>query len=140
MLPPDNFQQQPQPVIAHRTSPTNIGMYLLSVAVARDFGWLSTNAAIQRLQATFATLRQLRTCHGHFFNWYDTRDLRPLEPVYVSSVDSGNLAGHLIALANTCDEWQNQLYSPQAQQGLYDNLALAQLSLFQIFHLEQIRW
>lgn len=131
MLPPDNFQQQPQPAIAHRTSPTNIGMYLLSVAVARDFGWLSTNAAIQRLQATFATLRQLRTCHGHFFNWYDTRDLRPLEPVYVSSVDSGNLAGHLIALANTCDEWQNQLYSPQPQQGLGDNLALAQLSLQQ---------
>ncbi|WP_286049858.1 glucoamylase family protein [Rheinheimera sp. KL1] len=65
------------------------------------------------------------------FYWYDTRDLRPLEPVYVSSVDSGNLAGHLIALANTCDEWQNQLYSPQAQQGLCDNLALAQLSLQQ---------
>lgn len=131
MLPPDNFQQQPQPVIAHRTSPTNIGMYLLSVAVARDFGWLSTSTAIQRLQATFATLRQLRTCHGHFFNWYDTRDLRPLEPVYVSSVDSGNLAGHLIALANTCDEWQNQLYSPLAQQGICDNLALAQLCLQQ---------
>jgi cyclic beta-1,2-glucan synthetase len=132
MLPPDNFQQQPQPAIAHRTSPTNIGMYLLSVAVARDFGWLATSAAIQRLQATFATLQQLRTCHGHFFNWYDTRDLRPLEPVYVSSVDSGNLAGHLIALANTCDEWQNQLYSPQAQQGLCDSLALAQLYLQQV--------
>jgi len=131
MLPPDNFQQQPQPAIAHRTSPTNIGMYLLSVAVARDFGWLSTSAAIQRLQATFMTLRQLRTCHGHFFNWYDTRDLRPLEPVYVSSVDSGNLAGHLIALANACDEWQHQLYSPQTRTGLCDNLALAQLCLQQ---------
>jgi cyclic beta-1,2-glucan synthetase len=131
MLPPDNFQQQPQPAIAHRTSPTNIGMYLLSVAVARDFGWLATSSAIQRIEATFATLRQLRTCHGHFFNWYDTRDLRPLEPVYVSSVDSGNLAGHLIALANTCDEWQSQLFNLKARAGLCDSLALAQLSLQQ---------
>lgn len=131
MLPPDNFQQQPQPVIAHRTSPTNIGMYLLSVAVARDFGWLSTNAAIARVQATFATLARLRTCHGHFFNWYDTLDLRPLEPAYVSSVDSGNLAGHLIALANSCDEWQHQLYTPHTRIGLCDQLALAQLSLKQ---------
>ncbi|MDR7120480.1 GH36-type glycosyl hydrolase domain-containing protein [Rheinheimera soli] len=131
MLPPDNFQQQPQPAVAHRTSPTNIGMYLLSVAAARDFGWLTTGQAIQRLEATFSTMKQLRTCHGHLFNWYDTRDLRPLEPVYVSSVDSGNLAGHLIALANACDEWQHQLYSHQARTGLCDNLALAQLSLHQ---------
>lgn len=131
MLPPDNFQQQPQPAIAHRTSPTNIGMYLLSVAAARDFGWLSTSSAIHRLQATFATLQQLRTCHGHFFNWYDTRDLRPLEPVYVSSVDSGNLAGHLIALANACDEWQSQLQSLVARTGLHDNLVMAQLCLQQ---------
>jgi cyclic beta-1,2-glucan synthetase len=130
MLPPDNFQQQPQPVIAHRTSPTNIGMYLLSVAAAKDFGWLATATAIKRLQATFATLQQLRTCHGHFFNWYDTRDLRPLEPVYVSSVDSGNLAGHFIALANACDEWQQQ-ETVQPHCGLSDHLTLAQLSLQQ---------
>jgi len=106
MLPPDNFQEDPAPVIAHRTSPTNIGLYLLSVASARDFGWIGTHDALERLEATMATLARLPRCRGHFYNWYDTRDCRVLDPPYVSSVDSGNLAGHLIALANACDDWR----------------------------------
>ncbi len=104
MLPPDNFQEDPKPTVAHRTSPTNFGMYLLSVLAARDFAWLGHLDAADRLEATFATMGKLERFRGHFFNWYDTRDLRPLEPKYVSSVDSGNLAGHLIALANACRE------------------------------------
>ena len=104
MLPPDNFQEDPEPVIAHRTSPTNIGLYLLSVVAARDFGWLGTLDALERLEATFATMAKLERFRGHFYNWYDTSDLRALEPKYVSSVDSGNLAGHLIALGNACRE------------------------------------
>ncbi len=108
MLPPDNFQETPEPVVAHRTSPTNIGLYLLSTASARDLGWIGTYDAIARLEATFATLNRLATCHGHFYNWYDTQDLRPLEPHYVSSVDSGNLAGHLIALAQACHDWRGE--------------------------------
>jgi cyclic beta-1,2-glucan synthetase len=105
MLPPDNFQEDPQ-ALAHRTSPTNLGLYLLSVASARDFGWIGTDEAIERLEATLATMKEMARFRGHFYNWYDTRDLRPLDPKYVSSVDSGNLAGHLIALANTCREWR----------------------------------
>ncbi|HZC76270.1 MAG TPA: protein ndvB, partial [Ktedonobacterales bacterium] len=105
MLPPDNFQEDPRPVLAHRTSPTNLGLYLLSAASARDFGWAGTLETVERLEATFATLSRLPQYRGHFYNWYDTRDLRPLDPRYVSSVDSGNLAGHLIALANACREW-----------------------------------
>jgi cyclic beta-1,2-glucan synthetase len=105
MLPPDNFQEDPSPVVAHRTSPTNIGLYLLSALSAHDFGWAGTFETLLRLEATFATLARLRRFRGHFYNWYDTRDLRPLEPRYISSVDSGNLAGHLIALANACREW-----------------------------------
>jgi cyclic beta-1,2-glucan synthetase len=105
LLPPDNFQETPKPVVAHRTSPTNIGLYLLSVATACDFGWTGTLQAVERLEATMATLGQLARYRGHFYNWYDTHDLRPLDPQYVSSVDSGNLAGHLIALANTCRQW-----------------------------------
>ena len=105
-LPPDNFQEDPAPVIARRTSPTNIGLYLLSVASARDFGWIGTHDAIERLEATMATLARLPRCRGHFYNWYDTSDCRVLDPPYVSSVDSGNLAGHLIALANACDAWR----------------------------------
>jgi len=106
MLPPDNFQEVPEPVVARRTSPTNIGLYLLSVASARDFGWIGALEALERLEATLATMAAMERRHGHFYNWYDTGDLRPLDPRYISSVDSGNLAGHLITLANACKEWR----------------------------------
>src|SRR5450755_599724 len=105
MLPPDNFQEDPQPVLAHRTSPTNLGLYLLSAVSARDFGWAGTIETVERLEATLETMGKLDRFRGHFYNWYDTQDLRPLEPRYVSSVDSGNLAAHLIALSNSCREW-----------------------------------
>jgi cyclic beta-1,2-glucan synthetase len=107
MLPPDNFQEDPRPVLAHRTSPTNMGLYLLSAVSARDFGWAGTIDIVDRLEAALATMSGLQRHRGHFFNWYDTRDLRPLDPRYVSSVDSGNLAAHLIALANACHEWRD---------------------------------
>ncbi|HEY2660015.1 MAG TPA: glucoamylase family protein [Caulobacteraceae bacterium] len=107
MLPPDNFQELPEPVIANRTSPTNLGLYLMSAASARDLGWIGTLEAVERLEVTLETMSRMAKHRGHFYNWYDTRDLRPLDPQYVSSVDSGNLAGHLIALANTCREWRN---------------------------------
>jgi len=96
MLPPDNFQEDPQPVLAHRTSPTNLGLYLLCAVSARDFGWIGAAEAVERLEATLATMQKMQRFRGHFYNWYDTRDLRPLDPPYVSSVDSGNLAAHLI--------------------------------------------
>ncbi len=105
-LPPDNFQEDPHPVLAHRTSPTNIGLYLLSIASAHDFGWIGLTETAERLEASFATLARLERFRGHFYNWYDTQDLRPLDPKYVSTVDSGNLAGHLIALANACRAWR----------------------------------
>ena len=103
-LPPDNFQEDPQPVIAHRTSPTNIGMYLLSVVTARDLGWIGTLEMVERLEATLATIGSMQGFHGHLYNWYETRDLRALEPLYVSSVDSGNLCGALLTVANACQE------------------------------------
>jgi cyclic beta-1,2-glucan synthetase len=104
-LPPDNFQETPQPVIAHRTSPTNIGLYLLSIVSAREFGWIGLADALQRLEDTLATIGRMEKYKGHLFNWYDTQDLRALDPRYVSTVDSGNLAGHFIALANACEDW-----------------------------------
>ena len=103
-LPPDNFQEDPKPVIAHRTSPTNIGLYLLSVIAARDFGWIGTEDTLERLEATLATITALDHFRGHLYNWYDTRDLHPLEPRYVSAVDSGNLVGHLLTVGNACRE------------------------------------
>ena len=125
MLPPDNFQEDPKPVVAHRTSPTNIGLYLLSTIAARDFGWAGMLETVDQLEATFASMRKLRRFKGHFFNWYDTRDLHVLDPVYVSSVDSGNLAGHLIALANACEEWMDTPPTSDVRPGAADNLWLA---------------
>ncbi len=126
MLPPDNFQEDPSPAVAHRTSPTNLGLYLLSVATARDFGWTGSAEAIERLEATFATMSGLERVRGHFYNWYGTQDLRPLDPPYVSSVDSGNLAGHLIALANACREWRDHpLSDARRLAGIRDALDLA---------------
>src|SRR5271166_2651026 len=126
MLPPDNFQEDPVPALAHRTSPTNLGLYLLSTVAARDFAWLGTTEAAERLEATLATMSNLGRFRGHFYNWYDTRDLRPLDPQYVSTVDSGNLAGHLIALANACRDWT--VLAPTSVQrlaGIADALDLA---------------
>jgi cyclic beta-1,2-glucan synthetase len=126
MLPPDNFQEEPASALAHRTSPTNLGLYLLSAATARDFGWMGSIEAVERLEATFATMSDLARFRGHFYNWYDTRDLRPLDPRYVSSVDSGNLAGHLIALANTLREWRGlPLMDARRLAGIADTLGLA---------------
>jgi cyclic beta-1,2-glucan synthetase len=101
-LPPDNLQLDPQPMLARRTSPTNIGLYLLSAACAREFGWIGTVEWMQRLDATLSTLERLPRHRGHFYNWYDTASGTPLLPMYVSSVDSGNLCGHLLAVAQAC--------------------------------------
>ncbi len=126
MLPPDNFQEDPRPALAHRTSPTNIGLYLLSAVTARDFGWTGTAEAADRLTATLTTMDGLTRFRGHFYNWYDTQDLRPLDPCYVSTVDSGNLAGHLIALANACREWRLQPFTEaQRLKGVADAIELA---------------
>jgi cyclic beta-1,2-glucan synthetase len=105
MLPPDNFQETPVPVVANRTSPTNIGLYLLSVVAAREFGWIGTRDAVDRIAAALATLDRLERYRGHFYNWYDTHDLRPLDPKYVSTVDSGNFAGHLLVLGESFRQW-----------------------------------
>ncbi|GGO23241.1 glycosyl transferase [Gemmobacter aquaticus] len=104
-LPPDNFQETPRPTIASRTSPTNIGLYLLSTVSAHDMGWIGKRAALQRMQNTLQTIQRMPRFRGHLYNWHDTRDLRVLDPAYVSSVDSGNLAGHLIAVAQACRAW-----------------------------------
>jgi len=129
-LPPDNHQEIPTPVTFHRTSPTNIGLYLLSATVARDMGWIGQTAALKRLEQTLNTVTRMPRFRGHLFNWHDTQDLRVLDPAYVSSVDSGNLAGHLIAVAQACQEWQAGPVSEAARrEGLADALALARLSL-----------
>jgi cellobiose phosphorylase len=122
-LPPDNLQEQPGPVIAHRTSPTNIGMALLANLAALDFGFLSAGRLLDRTRQTFATLQQLPRHRGHFYNWYDTLSLRPLTPLYVSAVDSGNLAGHLLTLRpGLLALLDEPVFQPRVLQGLLDCL------------------
>ena len=97
-LPPDNFQEHPVGVVAHRTSPTNMGLALLANLSAYDFGYIGAGVLVERTANTIATMTALGRHRGHFYNWYDTLSLQPLAPLYVSSVDSGNLAGHLLTL------------------------------------------
>jgi cellobiose phosphorylase len=101
-LAPDNFQDSPIPVVASRTSPTNIGLQLLATASACDLGFLTRGEMAERLERAFDSLDQMGRVQGHFFNWYSLDNLRVLDPPYVSTVDSGNLAGHLVALAEGC--------------------------------------
>ncbi|WP_371868246.1 GH36-type glycosyl hydrolase domain-containing protein [Pseudoduganella rivuli] len=97
-LPPDNVQEHPAQVIAHRTSPTNMGMALLANLSAHDFGYISGAQLIARTTNTLNSMAKLERHQGHFYNWYDTVTMKPLHPIYISSVDSGNLAGHLLTL------------------------------------------
>ncbi|MCB8747463.1 carbohydrate-binding protein [Rhodoferax sp. U2-2l] len=115
-LPPDNLQTLPHDLVAHRTSPTNIGMYLLSATCARQFGWIGTQELLARLDATLATLNQMERYRGHFMNWYDTLTAQPLWPMYVSTVDSGNLCGHLLAVAQACLEFAEHPLDDAASQ------------------------
>jgi len=118
-LAPDNFQEDPEPVLALRTSPTNIGLQLLTIVSAMDLGFINRGEMIERLERVFRSLERMRRFHGHFFNWYDLNELRVLEPGYISTVDSGNLAGHLIALKQACYEiMKDEACSPEEAKRL----------------------
>ena len=107
-----------------------MGLYLLSIVAARDLGWITTQEAVARLKATLNTMNGLQRSHGHFYNWYDTRTLQALEPKYISTVDSGNLAAHLIALANAAREWIVVPVSAEERRaGIEDALQLAVITL-----------
>jgi cyclic beta-1,2-glucan synthetase len=122
-LPPDNFQEDPAPVVAHRTSPTNIGLLLLANCSARDLGYVGALELVERQELTFSTMAQLNRLHGHFFNWYNTKTLEPLLPQYISTVDSGNLAGHLLAVKQACIEFpDNSLFDSCVIDGFADTL------------------
>lgn len=97
-LPPDNYQEEPKETIAHRTSPTNIGLSLLANLAAYDFGYITAGSVLERTSNTVEAMEAMERQHGHFYNWYDTTTLAPLLPRYISTVDSGNLAGHLLTL------------------------------------------
>jgi cyclic beta-1,2-glucan synthetase len=150
-LPPDNYQEDPKPSIAHRTSPTNMGLYVLSLAAARDLGYLTTSKFLDQLKSTLSSMWRLEKFEGHFLNWYDTETLQALVPKYVSTVDSGNLAGYFWAIAQTCLDLPNSLVISKAIiDGLKDTLSVLDSELrkaqkndvqaLEIHHCHEILW
>ena len=124
-LPPDNFQVDPTAVVAHRTSPTNMGLCLLANVAACDLGYMGICELLERSERTLSTMERLERFRGHFYNWYDTTTLGTLAPQYISTVDSGNLAGHLLALRQACFESaERPLVGPGVLRGLEDALGL----------------
>jgi cellobiose phosphorylase len=125
-LPPDNLQEQAAASdVAHRTSPTNIGLSLLSHLTAYDFGYLGMGALVRRCGNTLDTMHGLERERGHFYNWYDTQSLQPLTPIYISTVDSGNLCAHLLTLHAGLRELPVQpILGAQVLHGLRDTLAI----------------
>ncbi|MCZ8513949.1 glycosyl transferase family 36 [Paenibacillus filicis] len=117
-LPPDNVQIKPDRGIAHRTSPTNIGMYVTCALAARDFGFIDTPGLVERLERTVDTIERMEKWEGHLYNWYDTESLAPLLPVYVSTVDSGNFVASLMTVKEGLFEWlRNDLGQPVEHAG-----------------------
>jgi cyclic beta-1,2-glucan synthetase len=124
-LPPDNFQVSHQNRLAMRTSPTNIGLGMISALAAHDFGYLSIDQVIERLSHTMATVARLECHYGHLLNWYELPTLRPLEPRYVSTVDSGNLLAALYSLEMGLGELvRRPLLDENAFRGLADTAAI----------------
>src|SRR3989337_2058843 len=124
-LPPDNYQEHPVTGIAHRTSPTNMGLALLANLSAHDFGYISAGQLIERTTDAFHTMEALERHRGHFYNWYDTQSLKPLPPTYISAVDSGNLAGHLLTLRPGLLALRDQkILGPRLFDGLSDTLMI----------------
>ncbi|MCM2532716.1 hypothetical protein NDK43_10400 [Neobacillus pocheonensis] len=104
-LPPDNVQYHPKEIIAHRTSPTNIGLYLASVVAARDLDFIDTPTMVTRIESSLKTLVKMEKWNGHLLNWYDTCSAEPLQPKYVSAVDSGNFVAYLMVVQQGLLEW-----------------------------------
>ncbi len=124
-LPPDNYQENPVERIAHRTSPTNIGVSMLANLAAYDFGYITAGKMVERTLNTFNTLDRMEKYENHLYNWYDTITLQPLYPRYISTVDSGNFAGHIITLKRGVAEIRDHKIIPERFfEGLLDSIRL----------------
>ena len=124
-LPVDNYQEEPREQTAHRTSPTNIGLMLVSTLSAYDFGYIGPSELSLRVRNAFDSIARLTHYQGHLLNWYDTKNLQPLLPRYISTVDSGNFAGCLLAVKQGCKEVAvSAVLRAQAWDGLSDSVDL----------------
>lgn len=139
-LPPDNYQEAPVSVVAHRTSPTNIGLMLLSILSARDLNLIDSAALYSKVEKTISTVEKLEKWHGHLLNWYSTETLSPILPRYISTVDSGNFVCCLVALKEGLKDYQFETPTGNISeriQSLIDNTDLSVLynSKRKLFHL-----
>jgi cellobiose phosphorylase len=129
-LPPDNFQEYQAAKLAHRTSPTNMGLALLANLSAYDFGYIPVGQLVERTARTLETMAGLERQRGHFFNWYDTQSLQPLHPAYISTVDSGNLAGHLLTLRPGLTALLDRpILETRCLDGLHDTLEILDVAV-----------
>ncbi len=137
-IPPDNYQEGPVERTAHRTSPTNIGLYLLSCTAARDFQYLQNSGFLTRVENAFTALEKMEKYRGHLYNWYDTRTLDVMAPHYVSTVDSGNLIGYLMVLENALKETPEfRVVSKETFNGFADVLVLIRKAASQAYLKEK---
>ncbi|MEK2646030.1 GH36-type glycosyl hydrolase domain-containing protein [Bdellovibrio sp. BCCA] len=137
-LPPDNVQEDPEHIVAHRTSPTNMGLYALCLISAKDLGYISPRSCVKIINAFFATAKKLEKFHGHFLNWYDTQSLEPLYPKYVSVVDSGNFAGALLVTKQACLELTKSPFFPkELLSGAQVTLSLIEEEVLHLRHQRQ---
>lgn len=138
-LPPDHYQESPKDAIAHRTSPTNIGMLLLATTSAYDLGYIDGHELLVRARNTLETLDKLPRLRGHLFNWYETRTLKPLSPIYVSTVDSGNLLGCLTVLERAAADMPDEPVLNWAMwEGFFDTLGELSESLDKLPRTRQV--
>ncbi|MGK0466644.1 MAG: cyclic beta-1,2-glucan synthetase [Clostridium sp.] len=129
-LGPDNYQENPPNGVAHRTSPTDMGMGLTANLVAYDLGYIGTIDVVSRIGKIITSMEDMATYKGHFYNWYDTTNKEPLYPRYVSTVDSGNLVGYLWVVSETLEEYLgNPIFNPQQVKGLQDTMRLASVEI-----------
>ena len=137
-LAPDNFQQDPYRGIAGRTSPTNIGLGLLSILTARDMGYIGNLEMIDRISKTISTIEILKKWNGHLYNWYDTKTLKPLNPGYISTVDSGNFVCYLTTLMQGLDDCLAQPIADHKYiSGIMDTLGCAEQEGFEVNEISE---
>lgn len=125
-LAPDNYQEDPLVGVAHRTSPTNMGMGITSNFVGYDLGYTTLDELIWKLDKIVSSMETLEKFNGHFYNWYDTKTKEPLNPKYISTVDSGNLLGYIWLTEETLDDYLSKpLISGAYKEGVCDTLRIA---------------
>ncbi|MCH7411627.1 hypothetical protein MM239_19735 [Belliella sp. DSM 111904] len=139
-LPPDNYQENPRLSETSRTSPTNIGLALVSTTTAYHLGYMTLGTFLQRQEDSMRAIVRLEKYRGHLFNWYATGSGRILQPSYISTVDSGNLAASLITVKEAVKEIMTSpgMYK-NFHRGLKDTLSSIHSILLNLHNIQGLK-